>query len=344
MSMEALSDEVMLRIFAPLSGTALLDVVPLVCKRWQKLSRDPRAWEGVAVWGREYCRTEAEKETPPVDARVLLHAPAVRRINIGSQWDRWMVSAFTRSKAVVLHKLYFDAIGWKILPRAARVALLDMLWRSRDCVREVHSLQFDKGDEAAAAGGPLRDSEGRSPLAILAQLKRLHALGLDMDEGYPYARELAAGFPELRELQVNTYRAAKLPELLTVDLLTAVAPTLRDVDLHGDLPPPPVMLKALSKCKSLRQVRAHDKVMNSLRGMQHIEEMTIFVWQDSRVSNRVKAILEVCQTLGKLFKLNLNIWSSYRGTSRQVEQAECKRHIRAYERKKMSDVNLRMGW
>lgn len=103
--MEALSDETLLRVFACLPSGALLDAVPLVCKRWRALSRDQRAWAGAFVWGRGYCADPAAKETPPMDARALLHAPAVHRLNIGRQWDRWMVSALTRSRAVVLDKV-----------------------------------------------------------------------------------------------------------------------------------------------------------------------------------------------------------------------------------------------
>lgn len=104
--MEALSDETLVRIFACLpTGDPLLDAVPRVCKRWRDLSRDPRAWAGVFVWGRGYCADPALKETPPVDARALLRGPAMHRLNIGSQWDRWMVSALARSRAVVLDKV-----------------------------------------------------------------------------------------------------------------------------------------------------------------------------------------------------------------------------------------------
>ena len=105
--MGGLSDEILLLIFAWFpTGDELLDTVPPVCKRWRRLSRDPRAWSNVMVWGRGYCADPKQKETPPLDARALLHAPAFHRLNIGTyQWDRWMVSALTRSKAVVLDKV-----------------------------------------------------------------------------------------------------------------------------------------------------------------------------------------------------------------------------------------------
>lgn len=94
-----------------------------------------------------------------------------------------------------------------MLPRPARAALLDMLWRSRHCVREVSSLQLDKADEAAA--GPLRDAEGRSPLAVLAGLRRVRSLALTVHHDYPYARQLAAGLPGLQHLEVGVSFAAR---------------------------------------------------------------------------------------------------------------------------------------
>ena len=48
--MDELPDEVLVLVFSYVAdGLSLLDAVPLVCKRWLQLSRDPRAWAGVRV-------------------------------------------------------------------------------------------------------------------------------------------------------------------------------------------------------------------------------------------------------------------------------------------------------
>lgn len=48
--MDELPDELLLRILGYLDdGRALLDVVPLVCKRWHRVSREREAWASVVI-------------------------------------------------------------------------------------------------------------------------------------------------------------------------------------------------------------------------------------------------------------------------------------------------------
>ncbi|KAJ1528376.1 hypothetical protein ONE63_006791 [Megalurothrips usitatus] len=60
-------------------GPTLLDVVPLVCKRWRHLARDAAAWASAELRVRgEY----ATRDQLVADLRVLLHAPHLRRLEL----------------------------------------------------------------------------------------------------------------------------------------------------------------------------------------------------------------------------------------------------------------------
>lgn len=42
--------DVLVRIFSMVTdGTVLLDVLPLVCRHWHRVARDPAAWAGVRL-------------------------------------------------------------------------------------------------------------------------------------------------------------------------------------------------------------------------------------------------------------------------------------------------------
>ena len=79
--MDLLPDEVLLMVLGRVDcGETLLAAVPLVCRRWHALARDPRAWASacarVEVLGRGKkggdCRVALRH------ARLLQHAPALR--------------------------------------------------------------------------------------------------------------------------------------------------------------------------------------------------------------------------------------------------------------------------
>ncbi|KAJ1528916.1 hypothetical protein ONE63_007285 [Megalurothrips usitatus] len=56
-------------------GMTLLDSVPLVCRRWRRLSREPAAWADVDI--------HVGLIHPPDDAaRLLLHAPTLRQLHM----------------------------------------------------------------------------------------------------------------------------------------------------------------------------------------------------------------------------------------------------------------------
>ena len=78
--MDELSDKLVLRIFSHVKdGTTLLQVLPLVCRRWRELSRDPGAWAAVElVWP----NTEFRLAEQPPHARLLRRAPALRRLHL----------------------------------------------------------------------------------------------------------------------------------------------------------------------------------------------------------------------------------------------------------------------
>ncbi|XP_034240561.1 uncharacterized protein LOC117644928 [Thrips palmi] len=148
--MASLPDDLLLRVFGFLDDAAsLLDRVPLVCQRWRRLSRDPRAWASVCVdapryrrdpWGEDSGSTDdsyeddsdgssgsdASSDSNPATrmqaafkeaARAILLAPALRRVKFNwSQEDAhcerglaMLTSALRRTRAAVREVAFPDA-------------------------------------------------------------------------------------------------------------------------------------------------------------------------------------------------------------------------------------------
>lgn len=84
--MESLPDEVLLMVLGGITDAfTLLDAVPLVCRRWHRLSRHPEAWASASVkvqMDDEYHRVKRD------DARLLLHAPALRELEVSEDCNR----------------------------------------------------------------------------------------------------------------------------------------------------------------------------------------------------------------------------------------------------------------
>lgn len=73
-----LPDELWVHVFSLLDEvTALLDVVPLVCRRWRRLARHPGSWANVSVK-----RNVDWMKGPDPDLRVLLRAPGLRCLDL----------------------------------------------------------------------------------------------------------------------------------------------------------------------------------------------------------------------------------------------------------------------
>jgi hypothetical protein len=131
--MDGLPDELMLMILGHVDeADTLLDAVPLVCRRWLELSRDPRAWAAVSV---VECGTLNE-------ARAVLRAPHLRRLEISclsEGGDSRMQSALRRSSVTVRELL-------QVHGNVNHPTFLALLWRSREQLRElVIDLCYHKG-------------------------------------------------------------------------------------------------------------------------------------------------------------------------------------------------------
>ncbi|XP_034243254.1 uncharacterized protein LOC117646425 isoform X3 [Thrips palmi] len=265
-AMETLPDSLVVRILSKVGdGLMLLDVLPLVCRRWQQLCRDPEAWAEVdVVWtgkeeggsvGSEGSADSAAKLSDVDVMRLLLRAPAVRELCIDWSYEgrqEKVLSALRRGRVVARDTFQVDKKVWMDACHANRVALLDTLWRSRGCVRmasvslyleeELDDVDSDSEEEEVVTSapeptftGPLVDSQGHTALQVLASLQRLGCLDLDASSTYPYAGELKAGLPNLRFLLMNEgdLLDGVLPEQLALDLIRG-APRLRMLSFGSD--------------------------------------------------------------------------------------------------------------
>lgn len=278
-------DELLLLILGRVAdGRVLLCAVPLVCKRWRRLSRDPRVWRRVEVslGGCDYGPEGDDDEDTHGDlleaARVLLHAPLLRSISFdwidycNGPWScdfekRVTVSALKRCKASV-SEFHFpepdydtgSGIGrindpLESFDESDRALVLGFILKHRNEVR-VLTLGRLLLVNSWPWGGPLRNL----PCAALAKLRRLEQLTLHVDSDICYGGELASGLPALRRLtvhplwmssDVNTSPAG-MTGLLN-DLLRGSAASLRHLRFVDD-PAPKDVLRTVRVCAELQSL------------------------------------------------------------------------------------------
>lgn len=283
--MDALPDELLLHILRHLTdGFALLDVVPRVCRRWQRLCRDPRIWGNVSVDSRQW-RAHG-------DARVLLHAPALLRLilhgtstkaRLTTSEDR-LPSAVVRSLALVRETLTVSHSGLRRLGHEGARALLRLLWRSRDCLKH---LQIPWLEASSKAPSPLCFAD---VLSRLKSLEKLH-LHVTVKASPQYSGQLrwSQNVHKLREIEIYACKAGSnwsvqrtFPEGVVRDLIHRAGPALRSLKLDGRWPVAQSVLRQLDLTGScLRDLAAHCSILGvTARTLSNLETLSIGVLLD----------------------------------------------------------------
>ncbi|KAK3929292.1 F-box protein MET30 [Frankliniella fusca] len=343
---DLLPDELWVCVFSFLDDAAtLLDVVPLVCRRWCQLAGQSRSWANVSVK-----RNVDRLKGPDPVLRVLLNAPGLRRLELqctgrtldsGRVWpeDHKLVSALRRSRAVVLEELLLSGYFWLNLPKSGRRAVAEMVRRSAPFLRRVHvtlseddrnerePLECDDDmtdDEVFALLDTLPDPVIPMVDAVL-QVKRVEVLHLDMDipdlncdayDEFIYKGDLSGIFlPKLRELVIKG-RFGPVPTALISDLLGAAAPTLEVVkigqtiedwsaDANLDLPG---VVAALARCTRVRDLAADRHCLPALGSLPSLENLELHVkCSEKRVESAgfFSEAVAACEALASLRRLRL---------------------------------------
>ena len=175
----ALPDELLVHIFGHVTeGEALLDRLPLVCKRFRRLARDRSAWcsaDATLEWGIVAGQAVVRRH----DARLLLRAPALRTLSLSR-------ATLTPNEPVLPLA--------QVLRRCAAVPRELAMWRPEHWPATALAVLVDRLRQPGAA--PLANLsvplEGTALQDILAQLPGLQGLVLSrVEKGFRYtaARE-----------------------------------------------------------------------------------------------------------------------------------------------------------
>ncbi|XP_034240185.1 uncharacterized protein LOC117644682 [Thrips palmi] len=212
LTLDDLPDELLMRILAQVKDPfELLTVVPLVCKRWHAVHREPETWAQVRL--EEYA-AEDDEDAKWELVNILQRAPYVQYLSGDLLRSPEMFAAVASSGVVVEeyrqpyhHKYEF------VRPERLPI-LLDMLYRSRHVIR-VAEVELDNyGHERVV------DSGGRNALEVLLSLKKLEELVVRGRSELPYHGELAQGLPCLKKLKVSECGLGGiLDQVMSTDLI-----------------------------------------------------------------------------------------------------------------------------
>lgn len=232
---DTISDKLLSRVFGMLSsGHTLLDVLPLVCKRWHRVARDPASWAGVRLR-----MASADFDNPGKRARanrILLHAPAAKSLTVTSGPGERELAALRRTR-VQVDTVHLDDEGWAYPEEVEDMdeavdEVASFLLRQRD-LRVLSLLMAGAGEERI--------------LPTVAKLPRLQELRITFYQGARYEKGMLAGvrgLPQLRKLTVlpeppRDRRRPDAPRGLVGELVRVASKSLRvlvvDVPLGSDL-------------------------------------------------------------------------------------------------------------
>lgn len=221
MEIDLLPDEIMLIIFSYITdGTTLAKDIPLVCKRWKRLSRDPAAWAGISV----VC--PFTYDVPLIQLWLLCRAPALDILDVGSLEHPGLVNSIQR--VLVVRRLLSAATVSSDVPSAHISALLDLMWRSRTLLR---CLNFTLDDNSLVA----TDHEGHTTLQVLSQLHKLRSIVLRLDvvdADVAYGGELHRAMPDLQHLVICQTGLPQLTRPAFHDMVRTAAGSLRDLKVR----------------------------------------------------------------------------------------------------------------
>lgn len=256
-AVDALPDELLLHILSFVADArTLLYAVPLVCRRWHRLHRDPAAWSRVHL----SCMVDDEE-----DAWVLRHAPAARTLRLDGHHEddregrgsvRHCVRALGRSRVAVGRRLTVTEHAVHTLassdPTIPTIVLDRLLRQQSDGLRDLdlfvspfvcfNDEGWDEDEEALYVtefAAPLASVP--AVLAAVRTLRRLERLTLRAGDGRAcrYGGEphpaAAGGLRRLAELRVSfAYLNAKskaVPAAVVEDLVACAGSALRVLEL-----------------------------------------------------------------------------------------------------------------
>ncbi|XP_034253851.1 uncharacterized protein LOC117652821 isoform X2 [Thrips palmi] len=334
-TMDALPDELLLMVLGRVDDAlTLLEEVPLVCKRWHRLSQDPRAWrsasvliEGCTYYENSY-KGEHENHAEILNAaRVLVHAPALRHVSFGwysaspgpfsCSFDKeMMTSALARSKAQV-HEIEFpqpdmlegSGLGYPDDPledmSPEELSLLvDFLSRNRKHVRYLklgHMLQAGTQFQRA-----------------LGQCENLEELHLMLPDGFQYQGELRGRrLPKLNRLTLKSWYKVEHCRPFLRDLFGAVAQSVRHVRCKDLCLSSKDVLAELPRCLELRSLHCGVEGVAAVKTLTRLRSLSLRIQYADRDQQRVLSAAErglrACAPLLDLRVLRLDGGFEYGG-------------------------------
>ncbi|KAJ1519748.1 hypothetical protein ONE63_005004 [Megalurothrips usitatus] len=291
--MDALPDELLLHILGFVADApTLLDAVPLVCRRWHRLHREPAAWARVHIkYGGTSCSSLF---------RELLHAPAAivldvtappRAHSMSPSFARRLSSALRRTSVATLRSADLSGV---ILSANddTYAAVVGLLRRQGDHLRRLH-VRVDLRAEP---------SPDASLLGAVAAARRLRHLRVVFG---------ALGQPQLRRAFVGGGLSAPGLEVLMLDDMGdehaldaySEAVALMIGGSGAALP----SLRSLVLTKGLERRAAADAVA----GLGGLQELTVYLsalsaWDGPGCDaflRQLDGTLAACRRLGSLLRL-----------------------------------------
>ena len=300
----------------------MLDNIPLVCKRWNALAGDPGAWRGVRLV------VDVGSDSHMDALRVLLHAPALRRLTVQCDCWRLRVAVTARRQRAQLESTLRRsraAVTEVHLHSLCCAATLPFLLQTRRHVSLLH-LNVLEHAEADRGNGILFGVPG-----VLNQLSSLQYLQLHFCLSAPlsYNGELKDKLQSLHGLHFEVY-GVDCPQLtsLVLDVVSGASRSLRYLYLNWrslpNNPLPSVLEESIALCSGLTVLTISMLSAGVVRHMAQLKKLLLHLLPTWGLSAetvlKTVHILGSCQVLPALEALAITAMPKREYQLRPIEQ------------------------
>lgn len=299
--MENLPDDVIAKIFSLLESNVLLDIIPIVCKRWHHLSKHPDSWRNTRLG---VSMPNTDQENLLMSTRIAKFAPYLHCVDLSGvdqmdpRIETLLKVLLSEEKSVkVLHTLPVKTVKMRRYTK-------DLLKKFSPSLREV-SLTFGEPEMLSSSF----HTSLNQLLSAIADIPRMNYLTLDFigitSLTLPeYKGQLGKGCPALKKLMVMDFRSNNN---IIVDILREKKEMLEELCINGRCMPSADLSSALAGCHRLVRCQVPIALLPSIGHMSELQCLQIeFSSKPPETIPLINSFIKSSGVLSNLTELSLS--------------------------------------